>query len=54
MEFKSGPNPENAGAMKCLIVSGNPWEAAVAWVSSTITMYPTLELAFTDSLCESQ
>lgn len=40
MEFKSGPNPENARAMKYLIVSGSPTEAAVACVSSTITMYP--------------
>lgn len=32
------PYPENQRTVKCLIVSGSPWEQLVAWVSSIITM----------------
>lgn len=54
MEFKSGPNPENSRAVKCLIVSGSPWEAACGLGVICHHYVPTLELAFTDTLCESQ
>lgn len=54
MELKSGPNPENSGAVKCLIVSGSPWEAACGLGVICHHYVPTLELAFTDTLCESQ
>lgn len=54
MEFKSGPNPENSRAVKCLIMSGSPWEAACGLGVIYCRYVPTLELAFTDTLWESQ
>lgn len=54
MEFKSGPNPENVRAVKCLIMSDSLWDAACGLGVIYHHYVPTLELAFTDTLCESQ
>lgn len=44
MEFKSGPNPENTRAMKCLTVSASPWEAACGLDAIDHHCAPALEL----------
>lgn len=54
MEFKSGSNPENLRAVKCLTESGSPWETACGLGVIYHHYVPTPELALTDTLGERQ